>query len=439
MRYTHGARHGAIRERGGRGGRAAAAPATIESTREELARAFDLLADARNHVYSVDFYVVDVTLLADSTLGESLRAKLAAGCRRACWRPASCIEQLAREHPETLGRAAAGDRSRHGMRRRRDVSRRAVRSCAFAGGIPGRTRQLARKRRSGIWARLRSLRPVQLGVLAAAAGNADRLGFRGALHAAFDGGRFPQAPSNENALGTARRSANRRPLGHAARRRRGRKPGLKLAERIGDTIAHDHVATVLLAGWPGKRRISTTTCAGAAALRPVLGKLVTLEEYFRITREPDEWTTFYPSEYPLALTRCRPRTQFRRVSTTYRQEVVDNARPTLRRGWLQLHRSNVAKQLCRPPITRTDRDQPLESSLRECSLASIRLQLAPMSAASAADQQPCCLPRCARLRLRDARRKSGDLTTIAACRWPHASQRVLGSGDPAKQPAASSR
>ena len=44
-----------------------------QAMQDELVRAFDLLADARNHVYSVDFYVVDVTLLANSTLGESLR------------------------------------------------------------------------------------------------------------------------------------------------------------------------------------------------------------------------------------------------------------------------------------------------------------------------------------------------------------------------------
>ncbi len=51
----------------------AAATGNRELEREELGRAFDLLADARNHVYSVDFYVIDVTLLAGSTLGEGLR------------------------------------------------------------------------------------------------------------------------------------------------------------------------------------------------------------------------------------------------------------------------------------------------------------------------------------------------------------------------------
>ncbi len=43
-----------------------------DGAHDELVRAFDLLADARNHVYSVDFYVIDLTLLADTTLGENL-------------------------------------------------------------------------------------------------------------------------------------------------------------------------------------------------------------------------------------------------------------------------------------------------------------------------------------------------------------------------------
>src|SRR4051794_7321918 len=43
---------------------AAAVEGNREVEREEIGRAFDLLADERNHIYSVDFYVIDITLLA---------------------------------------------------------------------------------------------------------------------------------------------------------------------------------------------------------------------------------------------------------------------------------------------------------------------------------------------------------------------------------------
>ena len=60
---------------------------------------------------------------------------------------------------------------------------------------------------------------------------------------------------------------------------------LKLAERIGDSIAHDHVATILLAGWPGAECEYFDDLRRVARFGPVLGKLVTLDEYFRVTRE----------------------------------------------------------------------------------------------------------------------------------------------------------
>src|SRR5256885_6984165 len=75
----------------------AAVAGNHETEREELGRAFDLVSDARNHVYSVDFYVVDVTLLADSTLGEALSAKLAIGSRMNLLATGQQIEQIARD------------------------------------------------------------------------------------------------------------------------------------------------------------------------------------------------------------------------------------------------------------------------------------------------------------------------------------------------------
>ncbi len=87
---------------------------------EELGRAFDLLADARNHVYAVDFYVVDVTLLAATTLGESLRSKLASGVPCNVLASGELIEQMSHEHPDTLAELRGGGR-RNGMRIRRAV------------------------------------------------------------------------------------------------------------------------------------------------------------------------------------------------------------------------------------------------------------------------------------------------------------------------------
>ncbi len=122
------------------------------------------------------------------------------------------------------------------------------------------------------------------------------LGFRGALHAGFDGGPLPKADqrkTNWGADGAKIEALATLPL-DASRP----ETWLKLAERIGDTIAHDHVATILLAAWPGAECEYFDDLRRAARFGPVLGKLVTLDEYFRETREADDWTNFYPREYP---------------------------------------------------------------------------------------------------------------------------------------------
>lgn len=72
------------------------------TTKDQIAQALDLLADARNHYYSVDYYLLDVTLVAPTTMGEALRAKLAEGSPTSLLASGALIEQMAAEHPDTL-------------------------------------------------------------------------------------------------------------------------------------------------------------------------------------------------------------------------------------------------------------------------------------------------------------------------------------------------
>src|SRR5258705_2470446 len=267
----------------------AAAAGNQETEREELGRAFDLLSDARNHVYSVDFYVVDVALLADSTLGESLRAKLATGSRMNLLATGQQIEQIAREHPETLAEVKraleAGTASIVGGTYRTGAAASQSPETLLAELIEGqRTARQHLDRDYEVYGQFETefspLLPTAL----------KNLGFRGALHAGFDGGPLPKAdqrktnwgadPAKIEALATLPLDATRP------------ETWLKLAERIGDTISHDHVATILLAAWPGAECEYFDDLRRVARFGPVLGKLVTLDEYFRETREADDWTNF---------------------------------------------------------------------------------------------------------------------------------------------------
>jgi alpha-mannosidase len=265
------------------------------AAREDLGRAFDLLADARNHVYSVDFFVIDITLLADTTLGDNLRQKLAAGRPTNVLACGELLDKLATEHPQSLA----------AMREASEAGTASVIGGLYHDRLPAffSPEELLAELELGRQASCRHLNrdyqvfsqfhtnfsPLMPLVLLA-------MGFRGALHASFDGGRLPRADQRKTFWGEAPDVAIET-LAATPRDIALPETWLKLAGRIADTIAHDHVATVALAGWPGAHSEYYDDFRRATRYGPALGKLVTLDEYFRVSREVDEWTTFHPPEY----------------------------------------------------------------------------------------------------------------------------------------------
>lgn len=264
--------------------------------REELTRAFDLLSDARNHVYAVDFFVTDITLLAPSILGDPLSAKLASGLPTSLLCPGELLDEMAQSHPQTL------------VELRRAIDAGAA--CIIGGTYHSRLTRHASPEQwldeinRGQAAAERHLQR-NYDVFALFHANFNPLlpdlligtGFKGAIHASFDGGRMPRAEQSKTWWGAA---AGRAIPALAAAPLDASRPEtwLKLAGKIADTIAHDHVATVLLASWPTDRMEYYDDLQCAARYGSVLGKLVTLDEYFRVSREPDEWTRIDPHEYP---------------------------------------------------------------------------------------------------------------------------------------------
>ena len=87
------------------------------------------------------------------------------------------------------------------------------------------------------------------------------------MHAAFDGGRLPRADQCKTNWGP-RSAASIEALAATPLDASRPETWLKLAERIGDSIAHDHVATILLAGWPGAECEYFDDLAPGRAIRP---------------------------------------------------------------------------------------------------------------------------------------------------------------------------
>ena len=289
--------------------------------REELARAFDLLADARNHVYAVDFYVIDVTLLAPTTLGESLRKKLRAGSPTSVLMSGALIEQMAREQPASLAelRAAMSAGTADFIGGRFHAGGCRWESPETLLGELEMFQQIAREKlgcEAAIFGQFDStLSPLLPEIL-------DGMGFTAALHTTFDGGRLPRAEQCKTRWGRSD-GAWLEALSTTPRDVSQPDTWLNFAERLGDTIAHDHVATVLLAGWPGQESEYFDDLRRAAQFSPVLGKLVTLEEYFRVSRETDDWSSFFPSEYRCKGTVADAENPISARVRTYRQDVLE--------------------------------------------------------------------------------------------------------------------
>ena len=90
----------------------AAVAGDAESARRQLQAAFDRLHEAREYHYAVEPRLLDLTLLAPSTLGQPLRDELAADQPRSLLVSGQVVELMARQEPETLDalkRALAGD------------------------------------------------------------------------------------------------------------------------------------------------------------------------------------------------------------------------------------------------------------------------------------------------------------------------------------------
>jgi alpha-mannosidase len=274
----------------------AAVVGSHELARDEIVRAFDLLADARNHVYAVDFYVVDITLLAPGTMGEGLRAKLASGQATSLLAAGELLDEMARAHPQTLAELRraieAGTACIVGGMYHRETNAFASPEALLAElGLGQQASHRHLGRNVEVFGQFSAtFSPLLPEILAG-------MGFRGALHATFDGGRLPRADQCKSWWGP-RGGPSVQALAATPLDANLPETWLKLAERVGDTIAHDHVATVVLAGWPCPQCEYYQDLRYAARYGSVLGKLVTLEEYFLVSREPDDWTFFHPLEYP---------------------------------------------------------------------------------------------------------------------------------------------
>jgi alpha-mannosidase len=257
--------------------------------RNQLERAFDLLTQARQHSYPVDPYFIDVRLFSPGINDQAMYDCLASGHPLNLLVSGSEIEQIAKQSPQVLARLkqsiSAGSTSVVGGPYSRGNLKNLSPEHLLAEFIHGkaayRTTLDSDVTIFGQFAC--STSPLLPQVL-------QQLQFRGAMLSTFDGTRKPpseQAKTRWQEAGNCVVDA----LSVTPQDTSKSETFLSLSETLGRSIQYDHVASLLFAGWPGEECSWYDDLRCTRRYGPVLGKFVTLEDYFDESATADYWLT----------------------------------------------------------------------------------------------------------------------------------------------------
>jgi len=300
-----------------------------QEARDRLGKAFAQLTDARRglpYTYSTDEdpHLVDLTLVAPTTLGQSLRDELAGNVPTNLLISGQVLDQLARQEPATLAalREAAskntvvivgGEFDEHALTL---LTPEGILD-AFRRGMDAYERHLAG--RPAIFGRRRfGLSPALPQILR-------KLGFAGAVHFTLDEGQFPTSRKSKiwwvGIDGTEVEALAQVPV-DAARASN----FLNFASLVSNTSYQEHNATAVLAHWPGRACPWYRDLQRMAAYSPVLGEFRTITDYFERSQSISEWTRAGPDDY----------------RSPYLKQDVARRQPDPISRWVRYHRGRAA-------------------------------------------------------------------------------------------------
>jgi alpha-mannosidase len=97
-------------------GATAAAGGDPETARQRLSRCFDVLAEERDHYYPVDACILDMTMVASTTIGEALREQLESDLASNLLLSGELLDRIVQHEPGTLAALQkAAEESRLGL------------------------------------------------------------------------------------------------------------------------------------------------------------------------------------------------------------------------------------------------------------------------------------------------------------------------------------
>jgi alpha-mannosidase len=273
----------------------AAARQDVETARAHLAQCFETLYEARKRFYPVDVYLIDLMLLAPTTLGPALARELTLGTPTNLLATMEVLSTLANNHPTQWSSLLSAIDSAKACVLGGEEEERALpllpleaARASLAAGVRGYEALLGRqphvygRRRAGLW-------PALPQILV-------KLGYQGALGFTLDDGRFPLGPQSKTrweGLDTSTIDILCQVPADAAKA----ETFLGLSRTMADSMDNNHVATVAFAHWPGASSAWYEILRRIARLSPVLGKFTLLDDYFSHTDMPGRLSKFEPDQY----------------------------------------------------------------------------------------------------------------------------------------------
>ncbi|MGD9644397.1 MAG: hypothetical protein AB7U73_01710 [Pirellulales bacterium] len=273
----------------------AALAGDVSTARDHLTSCFEVLLEARERFYPVDLYLLDLTLVAETTLGASLRGELQQPAPVNLLLSGVLAAALAEREPDTLrllldaltaGQATViGGEDVEGqlpLQSHEDLRAALARGDAHYRRHLGRGVRIFARRRFG----LSPVLPLEL----------SRNGYLGCVHFTFDDGQFPQLPNSKTRWqgfdGNVIDALGRLPLD-------AREPGsfLNFSQRLAESMDLDQVASLAIVHWPGEYSPWYDDLRRIGRYAPVFGKFVTLEEFFEHTDSPGRLAKTDTDEY----------------------------------------------------------------------------------------------------------------------------------------------
>ncbi|MFM7290254.1 MAG: hypothetical protein ACKO6B_03365, partial [Planctomycetia bacterium] len=280
----------------------AAIDGNVALARAALRDCYGCLEATRARYYPVDVWLLDVILLAESTLGDTLDRELASAGPAAIVATGAVIEKLAARNPAALARL----REKCGSG-----------ECAPAGGrydsqpLDACTpEQIAASFERGMaaWREHVGAAPVTYaqqsgGSSAILPQLLSGLGFTGVLWTLYDGTPLPDPSAGrirwEGTGGGCIDGVARPPLDARSAR-----TILGLPEQIGDAMDHDHTAVIQFAHHAGTASPWFDALRRIGAAGTVLGTFVTPPDFFVRTAGAGTVVSFEPDAFPVGLPRA---------------------------------------------------------------------------------------------------------------------------------------